>query len=463
MALAPQPWPDWPEAALASFEPLDALVRAIDERRAAASSVNASKLQLLGSWEDLAPGAVPNRAALERIRDAICELAGVFVLPDLDVYDETGFTQFPGYSAFWTPRTRLPLIGDHPIGAIPDPGACESDPAALDAYRDWLANCAWWIERFRYLVATTLSRYTTRTTRYSGGVEEVDEPEGGYAFTAVTESRVTQSQDQYCNDSWVEGRTDQGYDAGSLVTTVERTGRIFSGLIVANPASIDAQLVLLPVRPASRTASEYRTVEERTMPRGPVFLADGETDWAGNPTGYWTLPKFETVKTSYEWIGDGFKEISRETNTSTAVDAGDDDSQYDVEHKSERTEWAPDGSGSWSPEPELSHGVSGFIWKYRGQVAGRDESVTVYDGLGLGMSPGILYADTVIRHHGEGMSTRLSRRASVPSLDVWNPINAGLSAPGPCNRRSLYSKTGVFSYLPLLDYGPYFSYGRTSQ
>ena len=194
------------------------------------------------------------------------------------------------------------------------------------------------------------------------------------------------------------------------------------------------------------------------MPRAPVFLpADPPLDG-----GYWTLPEFKTVDTLYEWIGDGFKEISRDTYTSTAVDAGDYNSQYNVEHKDERTEWSPDGTESWSPDPEISEGTSGAIWKYRGQIAGRVEFLYEFDGLGWGMSPGTLYADTVIQGHREGASVRLSRRASVPDLDVWNPVHASLSESGPCYRRSEYAKRGLFSVVPLLDYGPYFAYGRAS-
>lgn len=152
MAVAATSWPSFSGALLTDIAPLEALVRAIQERQSVVHAPYLSDFFRGGGLIHRQPArGIPAEAGANNlIRLAIADLALRFL-------DSSG-------NALDNPLR----LGDHSIAWGPLRCTPEADPQALALYREWLANCAFWIESFRYVDVSAHSR-VLRGKRFEGG------------------------------------------------------------------------------------------------------------------------------------------------------------------------------------------------------------------------------------------------------------------------------------------------------
>lgn len=260
-------WPDFSNATLADAAPILALEAAVQERRAAALGGDDG---LLVDHTPISPSAVPampawpSVARLERIRSDLLDLAPKFVNADGEetLYDYDAWAIFPKR---FTPRDLFD--GDHSLALLPPPGAPDGDPRTDGVYRTFLANCAWWLDRFRYVDAAPHSRYTRRSSvradRLIDGDGSIsgDDPTAAYAAdpshadlsgdvsptTAYAKwLYVLHAADKGKSDLWRKVGDDWQwvYDYGGEWESETLRAELLSGLIVRNRASLAARALL---------------------------------------------------------------------------------------------------------------------------------------------------------------------------------------------------------------------------
>ena len=230
MAVERAEWPDWGAGFLNDEAPLAALAAAIEERAAAAG------VGVPGLWSGTPAPTVLSRLAA--IRTAIATLAPAFV--DLDnPANAWAWGSHAPLSFQARPRgtTELPVSsiyeGEHSLAAFsPGIGAPEAHEPTLAAYRKFLADCAWWLERFRYVDVGRSSYYLRR----------IDEDSDGNAATSDVQVPVRGRQYPAAN---VFHSTNYGLFVWGDINTENWQAGQLARLRIGNPAPLDGEIVIL--------------------------------------------------------------------------------------------------------------------------------------------------------------------------------------------------------------------------
>ena len=131
-------WPDFAACGITAAAPLRAITDALRERQAASGALgfhSVGAFPLLGESFD----ATPDLRLLGAIREYLRALAPCFVRLDDESYSWYSWGNFP------IPYSGDDLLrGDHSLARLPARGTPEGCAPALDVYRTFLANCAWW-------------------------------------------------------------------------------------------------------------------------------------------------------------------------------------------------------------------------------------------------------------------------------------------------------------------------------
>lgn len=520
MAVASVPWPSFEEATLSDWAPIGALLCAIDERRAVADAVNgtsATDVESFG-WTGLGPGVAPTRAALDSIRDAICALCGIFVFPDDEAHRANGFTTFPVRTIasngenWFPPDMALPLCGEHSIADPPDPGSGELDPNTLQRYRSWLLNCAWWLERLRYLDASSVCRYTRKATigYYSVWTDPdedhwidqdenpaapigesitinltIEEDEEGYP--AMSPSYIHLDGSAFAYDSCLRG---EDYCLGlfSKDHTIEG-GEFYSGLVADNPAALNTRLLLVPTpNPCAPAVARtpIRIVWECSTESEPWRAPDTVTE------AHWCIDSFVQRSRKESFVGGEWRRIKETTRTYEAT-GNDPDSNWRWEEDVLGIDWAPDGSASAGTTRSHSYGTTQDtidsllnshpipVFGIQFEAGGFNDGTFEFDSFGEGVykdrnqSDGIEYelgvpvVAAIVSAHAEYRSENpgLCPHDAFPLPNRWlefreHSDGIATRGPRPSHRTDVYDFKAIRTLVPIFDYGPYFAYGRSA-
>ena len=510
MALAEaEAWPDFENARLEDWDPIAAILTAIDERRAVAAAVNETEADSFYamSWAGIDRGWPPTREALESIRDAFCSLAAIFVFPDDGSYQADGFASFPARTidrrrtgGWFAPDASRPLLGEHSIADPPDPGSSELSPEALRKYREWLANCAWWLERIRYLDATSLCRYSRKATlatsmlcnytwMYDDGViDDGEMPSGSISYNLDIEEREdgypSSSVCSFSIDGWFFANDYFGSDPdctayrGSISKYAATYGGVwYSGFSSINPAGLPARLLVIPTHPRSGRFVQYadeRFVQDSILSE-PILITRPNGDKVGRLSefssnivwqvfthGSWRTWIDRTERSRY-FGEDGevaqYRTAYREVEYGWPPDNPDDPVVVRVENSNEITT-TPYKDNT---VPQAGRRITGY---------GGNAAASVFDGFGEGFEIGIPFV--VPEGNLPPMSERIlhadpfSPRDDFPLPDAWSEFlqrGEEMLANDPLPRG--YHESVSFAcyrrLCPLLDYGPFFLYGRATQ
>lgn len=168
-------WPDMAAATATDWAPVLALERALEERWAVVRGLAQSERQYDALPGYISPliGLPPKQSAIaERCSPLLSRLAAIksqierlsYFFIDLDDeemhHSVSGYAGFPRLASFYHvfrkagPNETDPgsiLYGDHALVLLPEEFCTDFDDESLDAYRQWLCNAAWWLDRFRYV------------------------------------------------------------------------------------------------------------------------------------------------------------------------------------------------------------------------------------------------------------------------------------------------------------------------
>ena len=261
MAVERAEWPDWGACFLNDEAPLAALAAAIEER-AAAAGVGVS-----GLWS-----GTPAPTVLSRLAAAAAALethAPVFVDLDNPANAWTWSSHAPlSFRAQPRGTEELPVSsiyeGEHSLAAFsPGIGAPEAHEPTLAAYRKFLADCAWWLESFRYVDVGREAVYLTKIVRDRDGnttASDVQTP----AKTRRAGTVALFHETQY--SLTVKGQTRYEY----------RTAVQLARLRVANPAPLAGQAVFVYGLPQGDLDRLERALTIDRDERGILRASTGE-------------------------------------------------------------------------------------------------------------------------------------------------------------------------------------------
>lgn len=286
MAVAREPWPDWSACFLNDEAPLAALAAAIEERAAVVPELAKGAIGVDGAsavWVTVSPaglgssGLRPGTPAptvgsrLAAIRAAIESLAPAFVDLENPAASWAWGSSAP-FPFLGVPRrdAELPFLsvveGEHSLAAFsPGIGALEAHEPTLAAYRKFLTDCAWWLERFRYVDVGSTALFLRRID------EDSDGRRFEYDTTAPASSNVRRQVVRTCFH-----RTQYALSREDGQTTSEsREASQYANLRVHNPAPLDGDVVLYYRHNGGQVDELTRTLSI-TEADGVVRAASGE-------------------------------------------------------------------------------------------------------------------------------------------------------------------------------------------
>ena len=422
-------WPDFSQATITDATTFDALKRAYAERCAAASAgVGYAVAHDAEFW---GADVTPDLDRLTQFRRALQALAPKFVRLEDERYQWQAWSRFPiAYAG-----TDL-MKGEHSLAILPAPGTPEGDSARLEEYRRFLANCAWWLKRFRYVYVGDQSFYTrqaeARGNKYIQDYpwwdeyrheESGEEPETYMASPEIsaTGTRYPPKASGYMircyhwdsetwDDSFEGKKTGWKYDTYHYQWR-EVNATAYSGLVVRNFSGLPGALILVPCYERS-TRGEHpsRSVEtdfiDTVMPTS-FFSDDGDrmaetvvdTDTREEKHGDAWLETYRSVFRGRQW----YEQLSE---SSAAI-------RHEGAQDWTKTVWSLDGSRHLD---ETGADTSTNWYNYT--LWERSETyVNDFDGfgeweLGQPVEGGIVPA--------HGLMVAIPEREDIPLPDVWD-------------------------------------------
>ncbi len=490
-------WPDPKTALPTQWKPIRKLFEALDERYAARAAAGGGTSSRVRRPEAFGPRMRPLYAALTHLRDAICTAAPSFIDMDKsgrEAYGNDCWASFPVCYA-----STDPLKGDHSLAAMPAPWVYEHDKEQLRLYRSFLANCIWWLKKFRYVRAG--GAYYAQYARASGGhyTRDIVDPFGGAGEheesgdpigTILANATVTRDVEIPCtrrnartcrfthrvskrNDDWVVLYTDVTPEEARKMSDEELRGVVYSyrciedydvstgetidvvqysDMRVPNGTGIPAVLFLMPVPfdAPNRTIrrEEYTAVEREESAVGSRWSTQGY--FAQSIAASIISQSSSYTARSEEWIGGGFQETHREEDTHTAESA-DPDPVYHNTHQETITRWSVDGSEHDTETGELEENEqsNGLLSNTSNDFVRYDED---FDGfarfsVGVPMRVGIVQPRHSVR--------------ALPAVDVpWQPYVWDLTAFLPEKAIACEFDTREMTLEAQLDLIPYFDFNE---
>ena len=461
-------WPDVSNAGITDAAVFRALADALRERQAASGG---GEFPL--AWSGASP-ATPALETLRWIRACILSLATGFVRIDDETYPYDSWSDFPiCYTAEDLYR------GEHSLALLPAPGTPEGDPTALAAYRTFLANCIWWLRRFRYVDASSLAYCTRRCEAnaersrnedsirpwmsYDTGTDPNDAMQNPSVSTvtragALTVSCWHRSLEQYSGDYQY---VDSGpvfvpdaihYRQDQVVATA------YSGFVVRNASCLDGELLLIPC--FDRPGDLFPIRRRRTA------FVDSSIPYPHGASGAYEKTYGElTDEATEEELHDGTWRRTRRSLEERREHWTDESGRWRLEETVDnydtRTRWNAAGTRSFVTSDTESHqsGIGGD------QNDFSEVSSTVvydFDGFGYGSLGIPLRRGTV---PANGSVVAVPESSAIPAPDAWDLSDLRQWRHGAVPRRHFEDDveyTAGLRLVPVLDFNSSYRYQDTT-
>lgn len=442
-------WPDFGAATAAGREFLDAIFGAIEERAAVARAAGTN----VAFERPLAPCAAPTHGALLAVQRAVLALAPAFVRLG---EEEDAWNKFADFPRHWS--AEAVASGGHSVARLPLPGAPEGHPESLALVRAFLANCAWWLDRFRAVDASPFSWYTrllTASATRSNGVGAA--PIASFATPTIRESarradrtpdalEIKLSESRYRRDRFDNGAWETDWDVWSSESA---EGTFRCGLSVPNRAGIRARCLLFPVFSGSRRKPKKTETDN---------WVDSRIDkWPDDPDGDFLPGRWTGRDRHLEW-DDGWREtFAADTSGEQSLVPGPWAGSYDfvgTETRTTRTTaWSDDGLRSLVLDERTETEAA----RATNMAESHATDVDDFDGCGLWTCGTPVDAGVAAAY---GRVLALDRFDAIPV-----PAGADLTAmrrmrdehPLDLNDEEIVLHVGI-RFVPILDYHEFFTH-----
>lgn len=463
-------WYPWNEATLSDPAPLEILLDAARER----ASVVAHELNVNLPYDRfferpiLFPHSIPALSVAEALREAIRALAPHFVRMDDASYAVHSWRNFP---AMLSPTDEFD--GSAGLSILPEPHVPELNEAGLAIYRTFLASCAAWLQRMRYVRADSLSVCSSAlvdpdvgetsdtnelpTARLVAGLANV-------SFTTLATPRATIprfSVSVSFSGSQYGGAENNSTTWNNKISQGRSVAGTMSGLAdlsVANAAGINATCLLVPCgddgRPYGRLILSSSRVVDPTIiyssQSSPRHIYGAFGSGRQSESEEWRISESESLRV---WTFYGF--TSDENLTISSGTATWDRVTTEIE-----VAWSEDLQSHLvtrddSNVTRCSQSVGSLGTPFQATMSAA-ASMEIADAMGLG-TIGIPLQGVAIPAH-ETVTVMPQIESLAPDLSL---LHAHFEVPdfSPCAYSSGFAgATYSVRLFPVLDYGPHFKY-----
>ena len=434
-------WPDFAAATATRRECLDAVLDAIEERvgvaRAAGSGVSFARRGGCGS--------PPALADLDAVRAALLSLAPAFVRTDCA---SCAWDKWAGFPERWSAAELM--TGEHSIAFLPPRGAPEANAFSLARVRSFLSNCAWWLDRMRWIDASAQARFTrlavASATRMDGSGAA---PISCFANPTITElSRPRDARRTALDIALSEVRTKKdifsagAWDEDSYVALDESAeASLLSGLSVPNPAGFDARALVFPCAAVRPSRTDAETVVESVIDK-----------WPDDPDGDYYAGSVRSTSRAFAWFGSSWRETSL---SEQCVESRWSDGALSNSHsrRARSTAWSADGTRSevladatetWSDARSI------------GLHENHDTNIADFDGCGV-WTCGNPVAAGIIPARSRAVVMQRMESVPVPTADIAAMRRMRTVHPRETNTESISFRTEI-RLVPILDYHDFFTH-----
>ena len=460
-------WPDFSEASITDAAPLDALGVAVAERAAAASAGTGSHVTT-----DFPPASYSSDPVLSRLvalRNALRALAPRFVRLEDDRYKWEAWSRFPiAYSG-----DNL-MKGEHSLAVLPMPGAPERSAESLEIYRTFLANCAWWIEQFRYVNVSDRSYFTRESTTnetwsyslWPDGSETTSgtEPEDAMANPShediasrgrtpsnrnmidVDHTEFERFVDSFSRDNGWQEDTEH-YITRKVVATS------YSGLVVRNFSGLAGELLIVPcyTKASSRPAKSFPQCEIDCE-----FVDDIMPDDLDEDDGYRIAKDIRWVQATAFKHRDDWLETYRQTDLVHQWLERTSPTTVELKHEGTTTKtttvWSLDGERNISTTE--TEGCDGYG---RSLQELTEKHIFDFDGCGV-WTLGVPVSFGSVSAHDRIVA--ISEKDRIPFPDVWDleGFRQWRKTLHPRDRIDEVQYTAALRVVPVLDFNASYLY-----